>query len=377
VRKVNIGIIGCGNISGIYLKNLTSVFKNTNVVAVCDINEVAARRAAEEYKISKVYSDVKEFLADQDIELVLVLTTPLTHAQLCKAALEAGKHVYCEKPLSIDLESAAEVLALARSKGLRVGCAPDTFLGSGIQTSRKLIEEGWIGKPIGIRCNSIMYGPETWHPNPSFFYKKGAGPMLDLGPYYIACLTYLLDPVKNVKSYAKITHKQRVITSKERYGEIMDVEVPTYVSGLLEFEEDAIGSITITFDAFSSSGLGVEVLGTEGTLLVPNPDTFGEEDGSIQYKRLRKVKASLDTAEWAKIPNLYCYNENSRGVGVSDMASGILHGRKHRANGDFAFHALEVMLALANPNPEGVVKIESTFERLPGLPVGLALGEID
>ena len=240
---IKVGIIGCGFISGIYLENLRKKFRTIEIVAVCDIDQEKAEKIAYQYKIPYVYNDPRELAYNSEVEAVLVLTPPESHASLCRMILEAGKHAFCEKPLATNLADGIEVIRLAKEKKLRVGCAPDTFLGAGIQTGKKLLDDGWIGSPIGARCNVIMFGPETWHPNPAFFYKKGAGPMLDWGPYYVSALAYLLGPIKRVTSYSKRTYTQRVATCKERYGEIFNVEVPTFISGILEHENGAISSL--------------------------------------------------------------------------------------------------------------------------------------
>lgn len=359
MNRVNVGVIGCGVISGIYLKNLKEKFRIANVIAVCDINLEQAEKTARLFDVPYVYNDPKDLVSNSEVEVVLVLTTPQSHAPLCKMALEAGKHVFCEKPLATELRDGIEVVRLAEEKGLRLGCAPETFLGAGIQTSKKLLEDGWIGRLIGARCNVIMFGPETWHPNPAFFYKKGAGPMLDWGPYYISALAYLLGPIKRVVSYSKVTYPQRKAFCKERYGEIFDVEVPTFISGILEHENGAITSLTITFDACSNSSLDIEIMGTEGSLIVPNPDTFGN-GSEIRYKKLQKIKRDNDQVAWSSIPFLIGSGENNRGIGFADMLEAIRADRPHRVNGNFALHVLEVMLALERGMGDSVC-IEHSF----------------
>ena len=355
-----IGIIGCGNISAVYLKNLREQFEGVEVCAVCDTNRVLAERAAETYHIPYVYDNADELCKNPEIRTIVVLTTPGTHAELCKKALLAGKNAYCEKPLGTDLKAAAEVVQIAREKGLHIGCAPDTYLGAAIQTGHKLIKDGWIGLPIGARCNVIMFGPETWHPNPAFFYKKGAGPVLDWGPYYISALAYLLGPVRRVSSVAKKTYGIRKMTCKERYGQEIEVEVPTYISGILEHESGTVSTIIITFDACSEAILDMEIMGTDGTLVIPNPDTFGAGK-MVRYKRLERIHHDLEKNEWFEIPYLFGNSDNSRGLGLVDMLNAIEEKRLHCANGDFAYHVLEVMLALEQPGDGSAVEIQSRF----------------
>jgi predicted dehydrogenase len=370
---MNIGIIGCGDISSTYLKNLTTLFRNTNVTALTDQNLEAAERQAKEFGIQHVCKSTDDLLSRPDVDIALVLTNPASHSELLKQALLAGKHAYCEKPLSLSLKNAQEILNIAKEREMYIGCAPDTILGHGIQTCKKIIHDGWIGKPIGVHFNVVYFGPEAWHPNPAFLYHKGAGPMLDIGPYYIACLTYLLGPVSQVTSFASITYPQRTVLSDARYGEKILVEVPTYISGIMQFANGSIGSMNISFDGIGSAGPHIEIIGTEGTVVVPNPDT---QQGDVLFRKLNRAKRPGDSGEkLSLVPNLYCYYENCRGIGVSEMASSIENGRINRLNGDFAYHTLEVILALQNPSPSGLTKIKSSFTPLAALPLGLQKGE--
>jgi predicted dehydrogenase len=372
---MNLGIIGCGNISSTYLKNFTKVFHNVKITAVADQNKEAARRQAEEFGVENICKTNEELMARPDVDIVLILTNPASHSVLLKQALLAGKHTYCEKPFALSLEEAQEVLDIARKKNLYVGCAPDTMLGHGIQTCKKILEDDWIGKPIGIQFNVAYFGPETWHPNPAFLYLKGAGPLLDIGPYYIACLTYLLGPISQVSSFTSITYPERTVLSPERYGEKIKVEVPTSISGIIKFENGTLGSMNISFDGAASEDPRIEIIGTEGTIVVPNPDT---QKGDILFRKLNRSKRSGDPKDpISVIPPVYNYYENCRGIGVSEMASSIQKGRPSRLNGDFAYHTLEVILALQNPPASGVTKIKSSFKPLTAFPIGLQKGEVD
>lgn len=280
MSKVKVGIIGCGNISDIYLKNCTQVFDNLEVVSCADLIRERAEQKAEEYNIKAC--SVEELLSDPEIEIVINLTIPKAHAEVCLAALEAGKHVYVEKPLAITREDGKEILETAKEKGLLVGGAPDTFLGAGLQTCRKLIEDGWIGQPIGATAFMVNHGHESWHPDPEFYYKVGGGPMFDMGPYYLTALISLMGPIKRVTGSARITFPERLITSEPKYGTKISVDVPTHVAGIMDFESGAIGTILTSFDVWGSQLPRIEVYGTTGSMIVPDPNTFG---GPVLIKR--------------------------------------------------------------------------------------------
>lgn len=331
MKKVNVGIIGCGNISGIYFQNLMKTFKNTNLVACADIVMEKAGEKAAEHGV-KAYT-VEELLADETIDIVLNLTIPNAHFDVCDKALSAGKHVYVEKPLSISREEGSKLVEKAREKKLLVGCAPDTFLGGGIQTCRKLIEDGWIGEPVAATAFMVCHGHESWHPDPEFYYKKGGGPMFDMGPYYLTALVNLIGAVKRVTGSTRVTFPERLITSEKKYGTLIDVEVPTHIAGVLDFENGAVGTIITSFDVWDAQLPRIEIYGSEGSLVVPDPNTFG---GPVFVKR-------RNHSEWSKIPLTHGYADNSRGLGVADMARAIVTGTPHRASGDLANHVLDIM----------------------------------
>jgi len=367
MRKVKVGIVGCGVISGIYLKNCTQVFDILEVKAVADIVREKAEKRAEEFNIQHVYT-TEELLADPEIEIVLNLTNPQAHAEVCLAALEAGKHVYVEKPFAVTREDGLKIKELAASKGLLAGGAPDTFLGGGIQTCRKLIDDGWIGKPIAATAFMTNHGHESWHPDPEFYYKAGGGPMFDMGPYYLTALINLIGPVESVMGSAKITFPERTITSEPKYGEKISVEVPTHVAGLLNFKNGAVGTIITSFDVWGANLPFIEIYGTEGSLSVPDPNTFG---GKVAV--LRK-----ESKEWKEVPLTHGYAENSRGIGVADMAYAIRTGRKHRANSDLTYHVLDIMHGFHDSsNSDALYKLQSTCERPQALPMGLEKGYLD
>jgi predicted dehydrogenase len=326
-------MVGIGNISGIYLRNLTGTFKDrVKVTAVTDVQPERAAKAAAEYSLNHIKT-VGELLDSPDVDIVLNLTHPSNHYPVAMASVKAGKHIYSEKPLCVRMEEAQELLKLAADNNVRVGNAPDTFLGAGIQTCRKLIDDGWIGEPVAAVAFLVNRGPEHYHPNPEFYYKKGGGPMFDMGPYYLTALVNLLGPIVRISGSAKKNFVKRTITSEPFYGKVIDVEIPTHITGSLDFASGAVGTIITSFDVYSHTLPCIEVYGSEGTLRVSDPDTFG---GPVYVKRFREEP-------WSDIPLLKNYSENSRGLGVTDMAEAIVEGRPHRASGKLAFHVLEVM----------------------------------
>ena len=360
-----VGIIGCGNISGIYLQ-ADKKFPILQTIACADLDTARAKAKAEEYGI-KAYS-VDELLADPEIDIVINLTIPAAHGKVAMAAIEAGKHVYSEKPLALDRAEGRQLLEMAAAKGLRVGNAPDTFLGGGIQTCRKLIDDGWIGEPLGATAFMMAPGHERWHPDPDFFYQPGGGPMFDMGPYYVTALVSLLGPVRRVTGSTRATYKERTITSQPKFGQKIQVNVPTYVAGLLDFTAGAIGTIITSFDTWAAELPRIEIYGTQGSLSVPDPNTFG---GPV---RIRRAGAT----EWSEMPITHLYTENSRGLGVADMAYAIESGRAHRANGQLAYHVLDIMCAIHDAsNQDAHVQLASTCERPAPLPLGLLVGTLD
>jgi Predicted dehydrogenases and related proteins len=361
-----VGVIGCGNISDIYLQN-GQKFTTFDIVAVADILQERAQAKAEKYGISKAYT-VEQLLADPEIEIVINLTIPAAHGEVALAALNAGKHVYNEKPLAVDRETAQKMLALASEKGLRVGCAPDTFLGAGLQTCRKLIDEGAIGEPVAATAFMLGHGPESWHPDPNFFYQPGAGPMFDMGPYYLTTLVSMLGPVQRVTGSTRITFPERTITSQPKYGEVIKVNTPTHVVGVMEFASGPIATLITSFDVWHSSLPRIEIYGTEGTLLVPDPNTFG---GPVMI-------APAGKREWSEVELSHANAGNSRGLGVADMAQAITSNRPHRANGKMAYHVLDLMHAFHDASREGRhITLESNCERPAAFPAGLEDFAID
>ncbi|GAB4579507.1 MAG: Gfo/Idh/MocA family oxidoreductase [Anaerolineales bacterium] len=329
-----IGIIGCGNVNRLYGETFPRL-PNLQIVACADVNRAAAEKLAAWQGIPRALSP-EELLTDPEVEIVLNLTTPASHAEIALAALEAGKHVYNEKPLALAREDGKKIVATARAKGLLVGCAPDTFLGAGIQTCKKLIEDGEIGQLVGATAFMLCPGHESWHPSPAFYYQPGGGPMFDMGPYYLTALVTLLGPVRRVTGSVSTPRAERLITSQPRAGTVIPVEVPTHVTGVLDFVSGAVGTIITSFDVHASTLPPIEIYGTTGSIRVPDPNSFG---GPVYLRRAGE-------REWANVPLAGGPEQQSRGVGLSEMAEAIRSGGSHRANGDLALHVLDIMHAI-------------------------------
>ncbi len=366
-EKTGVGVIGCGNISGIYFTNLTTVFENTKVVACADVLPERAKEAAEKYSIPKACS-VEELLADPDVKITVNLTIPKAHTEVALKSLQAGKHTHGEKPLTLTREEAQELLALAEEKSLRVGAAPDTFMGAGLQTCRKLLDEGAIGRPVAATAFLACHGHESWHPAPEFYYKPGGGPMFDMGPYYLTALVSLLGPVRRVSGSTQISFPQRTITSEPLNGTIIDVAVPTHVAGVLDFACGTVASVITSFDIWGHNLPCIEIYGTEGTLCVPDPNCFG---GAVRVRR-------AEDGEWKEVPLSHAHEENSRGIGVADMAAAITSGRAHRASGELAYHVLDIMQAFHDASDQDrAILLQSSCERPAPLQADLPTGKID
>lgn len=366
MNPVKIGIVGCGNISGIYFQ-AGKTFQILDIAACADIDLGRAKAKAEEHGVPKACS-VQELLDDPKIEIVVNLTIPNAHFEVCKLALQAGKHTYVEKPLSITRAQGQELLDMAASKNLRIGAAPDTFLGAGIQTCRKLIDDGWIGEPVGATAVMLCHGHESWHPDPDFYYKVGGGPMFDMGPYYLTALVTLIGPIQSVVGSTRISFPERTITSKPKYGTQIKVDVPTHIAGIMNFANGAIGTIVTSFDVWHHQLPCIEIYGSEGSLSVPDPNGFG---GSV---RLRRKGAS----DWAEIPHSHGFGDNSRGIGVADMATAIQSGRAHRASGQLANHVLEAMHGFHDAAASGSrYDMKTHCIRPEALPLGLPSDQLD
>lgn len=354
MQRTKIAIIGIGNISGIYLKNITGLFTELEIVGVCDLIKSRAEAAKQQYNIPKVYDIMDEAFADPEVEIILNLTRPHEHFAVTKGALEAGKHVYSEKPLGASLAEGIVLRDLAISKGLMLGGAPDTFMGAGIQTCRKLIDDGYIGTPVGSAAFMICRGHESWHPDPAFYYQYGGGPMLDMGPYYVTAMVNLMGGIEKVMSLSRKTFPKRTISSQPLAGTVIDVEVSTYIAGTVQYTSGTVGTLFTTFDAYYPEQARFEVYGTEGTMIVPDPNTFG---GPIKLFR-------PEEREMREMPLCFDYLENSRGLGLADMAKALATGRPVRADYTQTFHVLEAMEAFETSSRTGQwVQMTSKYER--------------
>ncbi|RED55522.1 Gfo/Idh/MocA family protein [Cohnella lupini] len=369
MRKVKVGVVGTGQISGIYLKNATESFDGIlEVKAVADVVPELARKRAEQFGIANAIT-VDELLDDPEIEIVLNLTAPAVHAAINIRALQAGKHVYTEKPFALTREDADEVINLADAKGLLVGCAPDTFLGAGLQTCRKLIDEGWIGTPYSANGTIIMGNSSNgMHPNFQNFLKLGGDPIMDMAPYYLTALVFLLGPVRRVTGTAQQLHQEiTVINPKSpRYGDKVAIEAPTNVSAVLDFHSGAVASLQAAKESFGYFPR-LEIFGTEGNLTVPDPNFFGG-----------RIMIQFPNGETKEIPYSHGFTEDSRAIGLADMAYAIRAGRPHRASGQLARHVLDISLSIFEASQEGRhVSVESHVDRPAPLPIGLKYNRLD
>lgn len=352
--RVGVGVIGAGVISTQYLDNLT-IFPDVEVLFVADIDVARAQAQAEKYGIAG-FGTTEQLLAHADIEIVVNLTIPAAHVDVALQVLAAGKNVFTEKPIALDRESGTALLAEANRLGLRVATAPDTFLGAGLQTSRRLIDEGRIGKALTALTLFQAPGPESWHPNPDFLYAVGAGPLFDMGPYYITTLVQNFGSVSRVSATSSTSRTTRVIGSGARAGEEFPVEVPTHISALLEFESGASAQTIFSFQSHLVRTGFVEISGTEGTIVFPDPNTF---DGDIVLHTGGGVEPETVSTEALA----------GRGTGVVELARAIRAGVPERASGEQAYHVLDVLVSIAEAaetaQPVDVVSSAPASEALP------------
>ncbi len=343
MKKVPVAIIGNGNISPIYLENLTQTFcEDIYVKGVCDLIPERSQNARESFDIPVIYETMYDVFKDNEIEIAVNLTRPEEHYGVAIEALKAGKNTHSEKPMSINRENAKELFSLGKEKGLLVGVAPDTFLGAGIQTCREILDSGEIGEPIGAAAFMTCRGHESWHPDPEFYYAKGGGPMLDMGPYYVSALVSLLGPVSRLCGISKKSFPTRTITSEKKNGKVIPVETDTHIAGVMEFCNGAAGTIITSFDIWRADNPRIEIYGTKGSMQVPDPNGFGGP-----------VKITRGSGEWQEVPVTRPYSDNSRGLGVWDMAKALRLGEPHRTNGSFAYHVLDIMLGFTDSSNSG------------------------
>lgn len=364
-KPLNVGIIGCGAIIAQYLSNFRRL-DQVNLVAVADLDPARAQAVADDYEGARALS-VEELLAADDVDLVLNLTIPAAHGEVALKAIAAGKSVYGEKPLAATTEEARQVLEAARQAGVVVGCAPDTVLGTGIQTARKAIDDGLIGAPISASATMVTPGHERWHPNPDFYYQPGGGPLLDMGPYYVTALVTLLGPVVSVMGAASHTRHERTIGSGPRQGEKVPVATDSHVTGVLTHASGALSTLFMSFDAVKSKSPNIEIHGELGSLVVPDPNHF---DGDVQL-------FPLGGDDWETLPVSAGYVDAGRGFGIADLAA-TPDGLEPRAGGALAYHALEVMESVLASAHSGLsVRITSTVERPQGVELSVLAGAVD
>ena len=367
---VQIGIVGCGNISDAYFTG-TAGSDFLRIKACADLRPEAAQQKAAAHGVQAMSLDA--MLADPQIEIVLNLTVPQAHAPVGRQVLEAGKHLYLEKPLASDYASARSMLELARERGLVVGCAPDTFIGAGHQACRAAIDAGRIGRPIGGAVAVLSCGMESWHPTPEFFFKPGGGPIHDMGPYYVAQLVNLLGPVARVAACSTIGLPTRTVGSGALRGRTIDVEVPTTVNGVLEFVGGANVALSASWDVWAHQRSPIEIYGTEGTLVGVDPNFFG---GTPRLAQRNGPWETIDIDAFAfRVDNATtragAQVANYRGAGLVDMAVALRLGRPLRASGEFALHVLEVLDAFERSSKSGRhIEIETRVERPQPVPKG-------
>jgi predicted dehydrogenase len=370
MQPVKLGIVGCGVISDAYLKGAS----RSRLVAVKSCTDLVPEAAAAKAAAHGILAvGIEAMLADPEIEIVLNLTVPLAHAEVSLRAVEAGKHVYSEKPIATTFSEGRELTAAARAKGVRLGAAPDTFLGAAHQAVRRALDAGRIGRVVAGSACFAGHGMEAWHPNPFFFYRRGGGPVLDIGPYPVTQLVNLLGPVESVTAQTSRGFATRTVTSEPRRGEVIEVEVPTTVNAALAFANGANVGLLTSWDVWKHAREPIELYGSEGTLLNPDPNFFGgrprlsERNGAWRDLPIdahpfgvpnRRTKSGAMVADY-------------RMLGVLDMAQAIREGRPHRANGDLALHVLEVLSALERSSVEGQrIRIETICDRPEPVPLG-------
>jgi predicted dehydrogenase len=369
-KTLGVGVIGCGNISAAYMR-LAPLFRGIEIIACADIDVDAARRRAAEFSLRA--ETIDGLLRSEDVSLVVNLTVPSAHYAVSGEILDAGKHVYSEKPFVLHVGEGKALGQRAQDKGLRVGSAPDTFLGGAHQLARRLVDSGRIGKVTGGTCFVMSHGMEHWHPNPDFFFQPGAGPVLDVGPYYIANLIQLIGPVQRVAALATIPSRERTIRSMPRRGEKIPVNTPTTIHSLIEFRSGAVVTLNASWDVWSHGHAPMELYGENGTIFVPDPNFFG---GTVRFTRgAREVKRAARWEHPFAIENEKSVSgarANYRTAGLADMALAILENRPHRCSFEAALHAVDVMTGILESGETGkFVEMKTDCER----PAALGPGE--
>ena len=363
---MNIGIIGCGNISPVYFK-AHKLFNNFKVTACADINEAAAKKSASEFNVT--FQKIEDILTNPNIDIILNLTIPSAHKEIIVKTLNYGKHSFSEKPLAISFKEGMEIYNLANEKNLYVGCAPDTFMGAAGQKTREIIDSNKIGKIVLGTFNIMSHGMEHWHPNPDFFFKPGAGPIFDLGVYYITQLVNLLGPVESISSLSGTATDERVITSEPRKGEIIKVETPTTLMGILNFKNKAKVQLFASWDIWKHQHSTIELYGLDGSIIVPDPNYFGgdlkisEKDSDWKIIKTSKMLLGIPNTE-----NEDGNIANYRGIGLSEMVNSIKNKKKSRCSLDLSLHVLEIMEGiLVSAANKSIYSLSTTCEQPPYL----------
>lgn len=361
-QPLRIGIVGAGAISGAYLSTFERL-KAVRLTAIADLDPARAAKIAADHGVRALTVD--ELVTDPEVDLVLNLTIPAAHAEIALKAIAGGKSVYGEKPLAATITDARAVIDAGHASGVRVGCAPDTVLGTGVQTARRAVDEGMIGRPIAATATMMGPGHERWHPNPDFYYQPGGGPLLDMGPYYITALITLLGPVDSVLGAASHTRHTRTIGSGSRQGEVIPVDIDSHVTGVLRHASGVLSTLVMSFDTVATRASSIEIHGEAGSLIVPDPNRF---DGDVLLHEL--------DGEWHSLEPSAGYREASRGYGVADLAT-TAAGESARSNGDLGFHVLDTMISLLSAAESGrSVTVESRCDRPAAVPLSDAPGGI-
>jgi predicted dehydrogenase len=356
-KPLGVGIVGVGNISAQYLASIPKL-SNLNLIGLTDLDTERAEKIANQHG-TRAFRD-NEIFSDPEVDVILNLTLPQSHASVNMQALQNGKHVYVEKPFALSVRESLPVITLAQQKGLRIGCAPDTFLGTGIQTSKYLLDSGAIGSVFGASAFWSAPGHERWHPSPQFYYLDGAGPLFDMGPYYLTALVFLLGPITSVIGNATRSDRKRKIHTGELADTPIAVEVDTHVSAILNHASGAQSTIMVSFEIWGSRLPTIEIYGTRGTITAPDPNQFSEP--TLIYTE--------DAPEWKEVEPLAGFMGAGRGFGLSEMVSAIGANRPHRASGQLGAHVLEVMEAILSSSKSDVrVNIQSTVDSIEVVPL--------